>query len=112
MWVINDVWYVDEINGDRVVLGRNQSNTRNIQSPINVRYLSKVGGTTSSTNNDIVKGSIVRVLNPIIYGTNNRFYVYASQYYVLEVSGDRVVISSDGVNVTSAIAKSNLQKIK
>jgi hypothetical protein len=113
LWVINDVWYVDQINGDRVVLGKNQSDTRNIQSPINVSYLSKVStSSTSITNNDIVKGSIVKVLNPIIYGTTSRFMVYVPQYYVLEVVGDRVVISSDGVNVTTAISKSNLQKIK
>lgn len=57
------------------------------------------------------KGDKVRVLNPIIYGTNKKFTTYVSVYYVLEVNGDRVVISSDGKNVTSAIAKSNLQKV-
>ena len=30
---------------------------------------------------------------------------------VLEVNGDRVVISSDGRNVTTAIAKTNIQKV-
>lgn len=57
------------------------------------------------------KGDKVRVLNPIIYGTNKKFTTYVSVYYVLEVNGDRVVISSDGKNVTTAIAKSNLQKV-
>ena len=57
------------------------------------------------------KGDKVRVLNPIIYGTNKKFTTYVSVYYVLEVNGDRIVISSDGKNVTSAIAKSNLQKV-
>ena len=45
-----------------------------------------------------------------VYGTNNKFTMYVSVYTVLEINGDRVVISSDGKNVTTAIAKSNLQK--
>lgn len=60
---------------------------------------------------DIKKGDKVKVLNPIIYGTNKKFTVFVSVYTVLEVNGDRVVISSDGKNVTTAIAKSNLAKI-
>lgn len=60
---------------------------------------------------EIKKGDRVKVLNPIVYGTNKKFTVYVSVYTVLEVSGDRVVISSDGKNVTTAIAKSNLQKV-
>lgn len=57
------------------------------------------------------KGDKVKVLNPIIYGTNKKFVTYVSTYYVLEVNGNRVVISSDGRNVTAAIDKKNLQKI-
>ncbi len=63
----------------------------------------------ASTN--IKKGDKVKVLNPIIYGTNKKFTMFVSVYTVLEVNGDRVVISSDGKNVTTAIAKSNLAKI-
>lgn len=107
-WVLNDKWYISSLSGNRAVLGKNQDGSRDIQSPIDVKYLSKV---TNATNNDIVKGSIVKVLNPIIYGTNRRFTVYASKYYVLEVSGSRCVISSDGKNVTAAVDKKNLQKI-
>ena len=107
-WVLNDKWYIDSISGNRAVLGNNESKSRNIQSPIDVKYLTKA---SASTSNEIVKGSIVKVLNPIVYGTTRRFTVYASKYYVLEVSGNRVVISSDGKNVTTAIDKKNLQKI-
>jgi hypothetical protein len=60
---------------------------------------------------EIKKGDKVKVLNPIIYGTNKKFTTFVSVYYVLEVNGDRIVISSDGKNVTSAISKSNIQKI-
>jgi hypothetical protein len=107
-WVINDKWYIDSISGNRAVLGKNESDSRNIQSPIDVKYLTKV---SASASNEIVKGSLVKVLNPIVYGTNRRFTVYASKYYVLEVSGNRVVISADNKTVTAAIDKKNLQKI-
>lgn len=62
-------------------------------------------------NASIKKGDKVKVINPIIYGTTRKFEVYVSSYTVLEVKGDRLVISSDGKNVTSAIAKINVQKI-
>lgn len=68
-----------------------------------------VKGTVADTT--IKKGDKVKVLNPIQYGTNKKFVTYVSIYYVLEVSGNRVVISSDGRNVTAAIDKKNLQKV-
>jgi hypothetical protein len=66
---------------------------------------------STTTTTTISKGDKVKVINPIIYGTNKKFTVYASSYTVLEISGNRVVISSDGKNVTAAIDKNNLQKI-
>ena len=69
------------------------------------------GNATPVADTTIKKGDKVKVLNPIIYGTNKKFVTYVSVYYVLEVNGNRVVISSDGRNVTAAIDKKNLQKI-
>ena len=43
-FVMNDSWYIVEVSGDRAVLGKNQSGSHNIQSPINVKYLN--GGTS------------------------------------------------------------------
>lgn len=63
------------------------------------------------TSTDIKKGDKVKVLKPVTYGTNKSFTLFVSVYTVLEVSGDRVVISSDGKNVTAAVAKENLQKV-
>lgn len=40
-WVKNDKWYIDGINKDRIILGKNASGKNNIQSPINVIYLYK-----------------------------------------------------------------------
>lgn len=61
---------------------------------------------------EIKKGDKVKVKSGknYIYGTNNKFTMFVSVYTVLEVNGDRVVISSDGKNVTTAINKSNLEK--
>lgn len=69
-----------------------------------------ISGNVPST--DIVKGSIVSVTNPVIYGTNKKFIVLVKEYTVLSVSGDRCVISADGKNVTAAIAKKYLKKIR
>lgn len=107
-WVKHKKWYISSISGSRAILGKSEDGSFNIQSAIDTKYLNKASKTQSL---DIKKGDKVKVVNNIIYGTNNRFTVYASFYYVLEVSGDRLVISSDGRNVTTAIAKKNVQKI-
>jgi len=72
---------------------------------------SGVGWVIINGNKNIKKGDKVKVLNPIQYGTNNTFKTYVDTYFVLDVNTDRVVISSDGKNVTAAINKNNLQKI-
>ena len=68
----------------------------------------------------VVKGSItlkkgdkvkIKSGQNYVYGTNKKFTMFVSVYTVLEVNGDRVVISSDGKNVTTAINKNNLQKV-
>ena len=53
-WVFNEKWYVYEVNGNRVVLNKNQSGTHSIMSPINSKYLksgssSSSGSTTTTT---------------------------------------------------------------
>ena len=52
---MNDKWYVVEVYGDRAVLGKNQSGTHNIQSPIKVSNLnggSSGGGSVSLSTFD------------------------------------------------------------
>ena len=66
--------------------------------------------TKSSTDNVIRVGDTVKVLNNVQYNGES-FKVYCSSYKVLEVRGDRVVISSDGKNVTCAINSKNLKKL-
>lgn len=46
-WVMNDKWYIVQINGNRAVLGKNQSGSHDIQSPINVNNLNGGSGGSS-----------------------------------------------------------------
>lgn len=108
-WVKRENWYISSISNDRAVLGQNEAKNRNIQSPISTKYLTKVSGGTASA--PIKVGDWVKVTNNIIYGTNKKFVVYVSKYKVLELKGDRAVISSDGKNVTTAISVNNIQKV-
>lgn len=48
-WVMNDKWYIVQVKGDRAVLGQNLKKTKNIQSPINTKYLSGASSTTTVT---------------------------------------------------------------
>lgn len=72
---------------------------------------SGVGWVIVKNDNVIRKGDRVKVLKNVCYGTNKTFKTYVSTYYVLEVSGSRAVISSDGKNVTAAVAVENIQKV-
>lgn len=56
-------------------------------------------------------GDKVKVLHPIIYGTDRTFKLWYKVYDVLEVIGDRAVIGI-GKTVTSAIHISNIEKVK
>lgn len=49
-WVMSDKWYVTQVKGDRAVLGKNQSGTHNIQSPINTGNLTGGSGSAVSKN--------------------------------------------------------------
>jgi hypothetical protein len=41
-WVRNLTWIVSSVSGDRVVLGRSTNGRYNINSPVNMRYLTKI----------------------------------------------------------------------
>lgn len=62
-------------------------------------------------NSEIKIGDKIKVVNPVIYGTNNKFMVYEKEYVVLEINGNRVVISANGKDVTAAIDIKNIEKI-
>jgi hypothetical protein len=41
-WVTNQNWFVASINGERVVIGQNVARTNQINSPVNIRFLTRV----------------------------------------------------------------------
>lgn len=84
---------------------------KNINGIVYGKLKSGAGWVICYNNSTIKVGDYVKVINPVIYGTIRKFTVFVDKYKVLEVNGDRIVISSDGKNVTSAIAKINVQKI-
>jgi len=54
-------------------------------------------------------GDRVKVLKPLVYGTNKKFAAYFSEYDVISVAGDRAVIGI-GQTVTAAVDVRNLVK--
>lgn len=178
-WVIGQNWYVTSIKDTRVVLGKNEAGTTNLNSAIDAKYLTVIesagapvqkqfqpytkavpAGTTVYQITDLTPKSIavvkkagvytiveektiagvkygllksgagwinlgkdktvvdtvIRVGDKVSVVLNKTyegkfFKVYAKSYTVLEVKGDRVVISSDGKNVTAAVKACNLKKL-
>lgn len=112
-WVINDQWYVCAISGDRAVLGRNKSNTNNIQSAVSTKYLTVVD--TSKPSVVLKAGDRVKMSpDAVVYGTNQKFasFVYYSILYVREVNGNRIVVSTIPTGaVTGAVDKKYLTKV-
>lgn len=47
-WVMDKQWYIAQVKGDRAVLGKSTDGANDIQSPINVKYLSNGGGSSST----------------------------------------------------------------
>lgn len=84
---------------------------KNINGVVYGKLKSGAGWVITSNNSAIRVGDYVKVINPIIYGTTKKFTVFVDKYKVLEVNGERIVISADGKHVTSAISKTNIQKI-
>ncbi len=83
---------VDEVRVDNVTYGKLKSGA----------------GWIRVDNETFRKGDRVRVLVNYVYGTAKTFALYSPTYVILEVSGDRAVISADGRNVTTAIDTKNI----
>ena len=63
-----------------------------------------------SVDTTIKVGDYVKVLEGKTYD-GKKFVIYEKKYKVLQVNGDRIVISADGKNVTAAVKASNCQKV-
>lgn len=76
---------------------------------------SGVGWVNLGLNNTVVDSTIrvgdrVSVISPYTY-EGKSFKIYEKSYKVLQVKGDRIVISADGKNVTAAVKASNCKKL-
>lgn len=103
-WVCELKWKITSVNKDRIVLGKDSTSKYNINSAVNSKDLTLVNSTT------IKVGDFVSVTKAVTYD-NKSFKVYESKYKVLEIKNDRVVISADGKNITTAINIQNIKKV-
>jgi len=51
-WVLNEVWIVSSVNGDRAVLGKNEAGTSQINSPVGTDFLKIVKQGAHSAHSD------------------------------------------------------------
>lgn len=78
-WVKSQNWYVASVSGDRVVLGKNEKKDRDIQSPVNTKYLTVVKSNTPA--NDTTEKSFT-------------FTVKSTQYIYDTYASNRKVVST------------------
>lgn len=129
-WVKQHNWYVTEVKGDRAVLGKNQSGYNNINSPVNTKYLTvvqkaktetakvetpKPAETPKKDNSALKVGDKVKMsADAVQYGKKLGFaaFVYKSTLYVREISGNRIVVSTQKTGaITGAVHSKYLTKI-
>ncbi len=111
IWQYSFNGYIDGING-KVDLDVAFLNYPKIIKENNLNHL---GDTVTpekpkEVQTRIKVGDIVKVIKPIIYGTNKRFNLWYENYNVLEVVGDRAVIGK-GKAITAPIDVKYLRKI-
>lgn len=110
-----DYYFISEINGNRAVL-RADSVNGTVYCAANTNNLTKVGGSTPTPapapSTDIKVGDKVTLKNWVDYnGTALR--KTRDYYYVMQINGDRVVLTADSVSgpVYAAVKKNNLRKV-
>lgn len=77
-WVMNDQWYIVQVNGDRAVLGKNKSGSNNIESPINTKYLTVDGAGSSSTTTESLAKTLDHYKVTWYYSTGNGIWFEGS----------------------------------
>lgn len=110
-----DYYFISQLNGNRAVLTADSVNGT-VYCAANTNNLTKVGGSTPTPapapSTDIKVGDKVTLKNWVDYnGTALR--KTRDYYYVMQINGDRVVLTADSVNgpVYAAVKKSNLRKV-
>ena len=58
VWVKNLKWYVKDVNGDRVVLGKSEDGKNDINSPVNAKYLNVANKTAPVTVKPAAKPAV------------------------------------------------------
>lgn len=111
-----DFYYVSQINGNRAVL-RADSMSGAVYCAANVSNLSKVGGSMPApapapAPNTIKVGDRVTLKNWVDY-TGTPLMKTRDYYYVMQLNGDRAVLTADSMNgpVYAAVNVSNLRKV-
>lgn len=107
-----DFYYVSEINGDRAVLRADSVNGA-VYCAANTSNLSKVGGSTPAPAPAPIKvGDKVTLKNWVDY-TGTPLMQTRDYYYVMQLNGDRAVLTADSVNGTvyAAVNVNNLRKV-
>lgn len=82
--------------------------------PVIIKKMYDSRGEKTQTTKTLKVGSVVRVLKPIIYGTNKKFIQYYDCYEVLQIGKifkNRIVIGR-GKTITAAVDRKNLEVIR
>lgn len=109
-----DYYYVSEINGDRAVL-RADGMDGTVYCAANVNNLTKVGGDTPAPTPEpqgISVGDTVVPINWVDY-TGTPLRQTRDYYYVMQINGDRVVLTADSIDgpVYAAVNINNLRRV-
>lgn len=96
-------------SGGFVVSGHDKSSTAILDNIKKGYTIKRSNGYLIINKQTFKKGDIVKVTNPIIYGTTKKFKLYYDKYTIISINGDRAVIGINGV-VTAAISTSNITK--
>lgn len=106
-----DYYYVSEINGDRAVL-RADSMTGTVYCAAFVTNLKKVGGSAPAPSAPIKVGDRVTLTNWVAYD-GTPLMKTRDFYYVMQLNGDRAVLTADSMDGTvyAAVNVNNLRKV-
>lgn len=77
-WVMSQKWYISQVSGDRAVLGKNESGTNNIVSPISTKYLTGATTSSSSSTTTVDESTLDHYEVHWYYTTGDGFYYTGS----------------------------------
>ena len=103
-WVLSTKWYVASVNGNRVVINKSEDGKYNINSPINVSYLTLATKTPAPR---IKVGSTVKLNKgaKTYDGKTLSSFIYGRKHKVKELKGNRAVITYLGITVAAVNVK-------